>query len=113
MTLNHEEADIQDRLIARLVHCPTCFGDPQCEVEYIETHISHLLLAGDRVYKIKKPLDLGFLDFSTLEKRRQCCEEELRLNSRLAPDLYLGWWALEALWTRRESMRMRGSSSMP
>ncbi|MEW8315439.1 MAG: AAA family ATPase [Candidatus Thiodiazotropha endolucinida] len=90
MTLNHEEADIQDRLIARLVHCPKCFDDPQCEVEHIETHISHLLLAGDRVYKIKKPLDLGFLDFSTLEKRRQCCEEELRLNSRLAPDLYLG-----------------------
>ena len=55
----------------------------------IETHISWVLLAGERAYKIKKPLDLGFLDFSTLEKRRFFCEEELRLNRRLAPDYYL------------------------
>jgi aminoglycoside phosphotransferase family enzyme/predicted kinase len=48
------------------------------------------VLAGDYAYKIKKPLDLGFLDFSTLAKRRAACEEELRLNRRLAPDLYLG-----------------------
>ncbi|MGQ9658905.1 MAG: bifunctional aminoglycoside phosphotransferase/ATP-binding protein [Thermochromatium sp.] len=59
-------------------------------VEHIETHISHVLLAGHYAYKFKKPLDLGFLDFSTLERRRFCCEEELRLNRRLAPDLYLG-----------------------
>lgn len=59
-------------------------------VEHIETHISHVLLAGDYAYKLKKPLDLGFLDFSTLARRLFCCEEELRLNRRLAPDLYLG-----------------------
>jgi len=58
-------------------------------VEHIETHISHVLLAGDYAYKFKKPLDLGFLDFSTLERRRFYCEEELRLNRRLAPELYL------------------------
>jgi uncharacterized protein len=58
-------------------------------VEHIETHISHVLLAGEYAYKFKKPLDLGFLDFSTLERRRFCCAEELRLNRRLAPDLYL------------------------
>ena len=61
-------------------------------VEYfkiIETHISWVLLTGHYAYKIKKPLNLGFLDFSTLEKRRHYCFEELRLNSRLAKDLYL------------------------
>src|SRR5512146_2352094 len=58
-------------------------------VSLIETHISHVLLSGGFAYKIKKPLNLGFLDFSTLDKRRFYCEEELRLNRRLAPDLYL------------------------
>lgn len=58
-------------------------------VERIETHISTVLLAGAYAYKLKKPLDLGFLDFSTLASRRHYCEEELRLNSRLAPDVYL------------------------
>ena len=58
-------------------------------VEMVETHISWVLLAGGYAYKIKKAADLGFLDFSTLEKRRFYCAEELRLNRRLAPDLYL------------------------
>ncbi|QBQ54042.1 AAA family ATPase [Nitrosococcus wardiae] len=55
----------------------------------IETHISWLVLTGPYVYKIKKPLNLGFLDFSTLDKRRHYCHEELRLNRRLAPEIYL------------------------
>jgi len=54
----------------------------------IDTHISTVLLAGDRAYKIKKPLDLGFLDFLSLASREQACHEELRLNRRLAPELY-------------------------
>ncbi|MEX2382726.1 MAG: AAA family ATPase [Opitutales bacterium] len=58
-------------------------------VEVIETHISRVFLVGDRAYKLKKPVDFGFVDFTTLEKRRHSCEEELRLNRRLAPDLYL------------------------
>lgn len=58
--------------------------------EVIETHISWVLLTGQYVYKIKKPVNFGFLDFSTLEKRHFYCEEELRLNRRLAPHLYLG-----------------------
>ena len=57
--------------------------------ELVETHISYLLLTGPYVYKFKKPLNLGFLDFSTLEKRKYYCEEEIRLNRRLAPELYL------------------------
>ncbi|MGI9344625.1 MAG: AAA family ATPase [Gammaproteobacteria bacterium] len=55
----------------------------------IETHISWVILAGEFAYKIKKPVDLGFLDFSTLELREHLCREELRLNRRFAPSLYL------------------------
>jgi aminoglycoside phosphotransferase family enzyme/predicted kinase len=65
------------------------FGHPVLRVEAIETHISTVLLAGEFAYKIKKPVDLGFVDFTTLEKRRQCCEDEVRLNRRTAPQLYL------------------------
>ena len=62
-------------------------------VEYVEvhqTHISAVFLAGAWAYKIKKPVDLGFLDFTTLEKRRHFCDEEVRLNRRLAPSVYHG-----------------------
>lgn len=59
------------------------------DAELIETHISTLLLAGDFAYKLRKPLTLGFLDFSTAARRRVDCEEELRLNRRTAPQLYL------------------------
>lgn len=55
----------------------------------LQTHISWVLLTGDFAYKFKKPVDLGFLDFSTLALRKHFCEEELRLNRRLAPELYL------------------------
>jgi aminoglycoside phosphotransferase family enzyme len=58
--------------------------------EMVETHISWVLLAGAYAYKIKKPVKFSFLDFSTLEKRELFCEEEVRLNRRLAPDVYLG-----------------------
>jgi len=68
---------------------PAIYDHPVSEVELIETHISWVLLTGDYAYKIKKPVDFGFLDFSTLDKRRQCCEQELRLNGRLAASIYL------------------------
>lgn len=84
-----EALAVQADLVKGLLACPGCFPHAVDDIEHIETHISHLLLVGDSVYKIKKPLDLGFLDFSTLEKRRHCCEEELRLNRRLAPELYV------------------------
>ena len=77
------------QLIAGLLD-PGAYPHPAGNLVHIETHISHVFLVGDYAYKLKKPLDLGFLDFSTLERRRYCCEEELRLNRRLAPDLYLG-----------------------
>ena len=64
----------------------TCPGDT---VRLVQTHISFVLLAGEFVYKFKKPVDFGFLDFSTLEKRQHCCEQELLLNRRLCPGIYL------------------------
>ncbi|TCS70900.1 hypothetical protein EDC61_11353 [Sulfuritortus calidifontis] len=75
-------------LIAGLL-APDAYPHPAGQVRLIETHISWVLIAGEFAYKLKKPLDLGFLDFSTLEKRRHFCEEEIRLNRRLAPDIYL------------------------
>ena len=83
-----EEQDNLHQLILALEKS-NCFDHPVEQFEIVETHISCLLLTGPYVYKFKKPLDLGFLDFTTLEKRKHCCEEEIRLNSRLAPDLYL------------------------
>lgn len=68
---------------------PSAYPHQVDKVELRQTHISYLLFAGDLVYKVKKPLDLGFLDYSTLEKRRRCCEEEVRLNRRLCEGTYL------------------------
>ena len=65
-------------------------------VDVCETHISWVFLAGDRAYKLKKPLVLAFLDYGTPERRREMCREEVRLNRRLAPDLYLGVCAVAA-----------------
>jgi len=58
-------------------------------IELIQTHISYIFIAGDYVYKVKKAVDFDFLDFTTLERRRFYCHEELRLNRRLAPEVYL------------------------
>lgn len=68
---------------------PACYPHPVASVRLLETHISWVLLAGEFAYKIKKPVNFGFLDFSDLSKRRFYCHEELRLNRRLAPALYL------------------------
>src|SRR3954447_17889010 len=56
----------------------------------VETHTATLFFVGDRVYKVKKPLAFGFADFSTYEARRRACHDEVALNRRLAPDVYLG-----------------------
>ena len=81
-------ADLDCRLIGALLD-PVRYPHPVESVKLLETHISWVLLAGDYVYKIKKPVDFGFLDFSELSRRQFFCHEELRLNRRLAPDLYL------------------------
>jgi aminoglycoside phosphotransferase family enzyme/predicted kinase len=69
---------------------PQRYPHAVAQVALVQTHISWVLLAGDFAYKIKKPVHLPFLDFSTLALRHQCCLDELRLNRRFAPDLYLG-----------------------
>lgn len=76
-------------LIQALLQPPRYPGAPP-RVELVETHISWVLLAGDFAYKIKKPLRLPFLDFGTLELRKARCDDEVRLNSRFAPDIYVG-----------------------
>tara|TARA_R110002033_G_scaffold58315_2_gene107525 strand:+ start:7005 stop:8549 length:1545 start_codon:yes stop_codon:yes gene_type:complete len=68
---------------------PALFDHPVSEFTLMETHISWVLLTGDYVYKIKKPVNFGFLDYSTVEQRAHFCAEEIRLNRRLAPSLYL------------------------
>lgn len=76
-------------LLAQTLESPRAYPHRPQRVEHLQTHISHVYLTGPIAYKIKKPLALGFLDFSTLEKRRDACFEELRINRRLAPELYL------------------------
>jgi len=77
-----------DTLIRSLCD-PGCWPHPVEGVRVIETHISWVLLTGSFAYKIKKPRDLGFLDYSTLAMRKHFCHEELRVNRRFAPALYL------------------------
>jgi aminoglycoside phosphotransferase family enzyme/predicted kinase len=74
--------------ISSLLH-PDVYDHVAENIQLIETHISWVILTGPFAYKIKKPVNLGFLDFSTLEKRHFYCAEELRLNTRLAAAIYL------------------------
>jgi uncharacterized protein len=69
---------------------PAAYPHPVEAVEVRQTHISVVFLAGPHAYKVKKPLELGFLDYGTPEKRRHFCEREVLLNRRLAPSVYLG-----------------------
>ena len=69
---------------------PENYTHPASDIRLVQTHISYVILAGDFVYKFKKPVNFGFLDFTTLDKRLFCCQQELLLNRRLCPDIYLG-----------------------
>jgi aminoglycoside phosphotransferase family enzyme/predicted kinase len=69
---------------------PAAYPFPVADVRVVQTHISAVFLAGPFAYKVKKPVNPGFLDFSTLDRRHHFCQEEVRLNRRLAPDVYLG-----------------------
>ncbi|RZI90561.1 MAG: hypothetical protein EOP15_04180, partial [Pseudomonas sp.] len=68
---------------------PALYPHPVSGFQLIETHISWVLLTGEYAYKIKKPMNFGFLDFTGLDQREHFCNEELRLNQRLTDDLYL------------------------
>lgn len=74
--------------ISSLLH-PDAYAHAVENIQLIETHISWVILIGPFAYKIKEPVNLGFLDFSYLEKRHFYCTEVLRLNTRLAPAIYL------------------------
>jgi aminoglycoside phosphotransferase family enzyme len=85
---SHSAHLVPDELI-RALQDPALYEHPVKDFSVIETHISWVILTGHFAYKIKKPVNLGFADFSTLAKRQYFCTEELRLNRRFAPDLYL------------------------
>lgn len=79
------------RRLVEGLRSPAAYPHPVAEpIRLVETHVSWVLLTGDHAYKLKKPVRLSFLDYGTLERRRELCHEELRLNRRLAPGLYLG-----------------------
>lgn len=80
--------DPQADLVAGLCRA-SAYPQPPEAIAHLQTHISHVFLAGGFAYKIKKPLTLGFLDYASLAKRHAACREELRINRRLAPVLYL------------------------
>ncbi len=76
--------------VAAFLSDPATYGPSVESVERIDTHASLVFLAGDRAYKLKRALRYPYLDYSTLERRRQCCIREVTLNRRTAPELYLG-----------------------
>lgn len=80
--------------VAEALRQPEVYPEPTAHVEMCETHASQVFLTEHYAYKIKKPVNFGFLDYSTLERRRFFCTEELRLNQRLAPSIYLEVLAL-------------------
>ncbi|MBI4963907.1 MAG: AAA family ATPase [Desulfomonile tiedjei] len=93
-----------DDLIRALSH-PSIYPHNPQSVRVLQTHISVVFIAGDLVYKIKKPVDFGFLDFTTLEKRRFFCRQEVELNSRFSEGIYLG---VESIYEGPSGVNLRG-----
>ncbi len=87
-TTDYAPADDYDEILAFLSNRETYEPTPEM-VEVLETHMSMVFLAGERVYKLKRPIKLGFLDFRTLEARRKSCESEVAINQALASGIYL------------------------
>ena len=83
---------------------PESYPEPTLKVEAVETHMSCVFLTDQFAYKLKKPVKTSFLDYSTVELRRHFCEEEIRLNKRLAPTVYLSTVAI----TRRDGEMVVG-----
>lgn len=99
-------------MTATLIHAllsPASYPHPVNDLRLLETHISWVLLTGEFAYKIKKPVNFGFLDFSTLGKRKHWCEEELRLNSRFSTGLYL---AVVAITGSEDTPRVDGTGEI-
>jgi uncharacterized protein len=88
---------------------PAFYEPPVERVEFLQTHISSLFLTGERVYKLKKPVNFGFLDFSTVELRERSCRAEVELNRRLAPGVYI---AAEPITCDEERIRLGGRGAI-
>ncbi|HEY3307409.1 MAG TPA: AAA family ATPase [Desulfuromonadaceae bacterium] len=78
------------RTILKSLLKPEAYPEPTHSVELIQTHVSWIFLTDNYAYKVKKPVDFGFLNFTTIDRRRFYCNEEVRLNRRLCPDIYEG-----------------------
>lgn len=87
ISLFYPGLDLEDKV--DFLRQPQPYGNPIAQVETVETHMSWVFLIGDLVYKLKKPVYFDFLDFRTLDARHWNCKEEVRLNHRLAPEVYL------------------------
>ena len=85
----HLQTEIPTEVLTALGD-PATYGPAAPRVQVIHTHASVVFLAGDRVYKLKRPVDFGFLDYSTLARREAMCRAEVTLNRRLAADVYRG-----------------------
>jgi aminoglycoside phosphotransferase family enzyme/predicted kinase len=81
---------MESRALIDALSSPEAYPDRRCQVSMRQTHISWLFLTERFVYKLKKPVDFGFLDLTTLASRKRFCDEEMRLNRRLTPEVYLG-----------------------
>ena len=80
---------VEQGALIRALMTPQAYPHHPATVEMVQTQMSFVFLTGDYVYKVKKPVDLGYLDYTTLEKRRHMCQQEVVLNRRLCPDVYL------------------------
>ncbi len=105
--VSRESMETDQRLLAFLLNGRN-YPEKPSHVVYHETHISHVFVGETTVYKIKKPVDYGFLDFSTLAKRHFYCKEEVILNARLAGDTYLGVKPIYGKEGRYSFRRLRG-----
>ncbi|MBI2852361.1 MAG: AAA family ATPase [Chloroflexi bacterium] len=93
--------------IAEALLDPRAYPEKPERIEMVQTQMSFVFLTGDYVYKVKKPVNLGYLDYTTLEKRRYFCQREVELNQRLCPETYLG---VVPLTRRRKKIVLGGRS---
>src|SRR5579871_2717213 len=94
--------------LMELLQDPAAYPHPVGPIQVVQTHVSCVFLTGDYAYKVKKPVDFGFLNYLTLEQRRLSCEQELHLNRRLCPDIYL---EVLPITQRGERLRVGGAGT--
>ena len=107
-------SDVEEKL--RFLQTPEAYGATGQHLESIETHMSWVFLVGNKVFKLKKPVRYPFLDFTSLRSREFYCREEVRLNARLAPGVYLGLMALQwcdGVFALVPESRLRGPAAVP